>query len=168
MYQTSTFHLSNLALSLGRPGRGPSTPAPARVGTPTRCGRCPRYRELPSPTPDLADDLVVASARRVDRWPARHRSRAAHQRPQPWASRSPTSARPVTPPAAWVPKGPLALEPAVAPCRPVCSLSPRPPRLTRDSPPCFSALWWAALAGTATVVIRWVAQWGVPWSPDTR
>ncbi|REW16060.1 hypothetical protein DSK68_06755, partial [Mycobacterium tuberculosis] len=24
----------------------------------------------------------------------------------------------------------------------------------------LSALWWAALAGTATVVIRWVVQWG--------
>lgn len=136
------------------------------VGTPDEVWeRCPRYRELLSPAPDLADDLVVAERSPVCRPVAGLGTKAAQHTNvhNPGPHDHPPGPDPLRRLLREF-RGPLALSLLLVAVQTCAGLLP--PLLIRHGIDVgirrhvLSALWWAALAGTATVVIRWVVQWG--------
>ncbi|SON59438.1 Multidrug efflux ATP-binding/permease protein [Mycobacterium simulans] len=136
------------------------------IGTPDELWeRCPRYRELLSPAPDLTGDLVAEDCAPVP---------APTTRPAPPATHDANSC--TAEPRVHTPgrrlfhrllrdfRGPLALSLLLVGVESCAGLLP--PLLIRHGidvgvrQHLLSVLWCAALVGTGAVVVRFVAQWG--------
>ncbi|OSC42139.1 ABC transporter ATP-binding protein [Mycobacterium decipiens] len=140
------------------------------IGTPDELlQRCPRYREMLAPAPDLTAELVVADCAPVSipaiRPAAGPVGKVAHDTNVHTAQ---PREHPLGPDLLRRLlrdfRGPLVLSLLLVAVETFAGLLP--PLLIRHGidvgirRQLLSALWWAALAGTGTVVVRLVAQWG--------